>query len=391
MSKIIGEGIKGIRRSKLFQVNVLYSAAGGLYYPAIPLYLRGLGINVNLTSLILSGLSLSGFISAVLWGRLADSPSRRRRIITITVISGALLYMILALPLPLMGFIIILLLANLMAPGAIPVIMAEASGWVNATEEMGYYWIGGSLGYSLTTAFTGLILERLGIGLIFLISSILILGVYMVSRSMNFSSIRKESTEVIKGVQSNGISSAFWLLVFSIIIFLFTDVAKNLYIPVFYAFNLGMGYALSTLTLSIEAFLEIPVIYASTKMLNRVNAWLIFGLSLILAGFFYILNAFIPPDPLYAFLVMSSYSLVWGTYSVSSTELVARLTDLRRRGTAYGVYNSAFPIANIIGPLYIGYVISASGYRHGLIYLSIPALVLGIIILKYTKHNSSIS
>ncbi|WP_291767744.1 MFS transporter, partial [Caldivirga sp. UBA161] len=384
MSRIIGEGI---RRSKLFQVSVLYNAAGGLYYPAIPLYLRGLGINVSLTSLILSGLSLSGFISAVLWGRLADSPSRRRRIITVTTIGGAFFYMILALPLPLAVFIVILLLANLMALGAIPVIMAEASGWVNATEEMGYYWIGGSLGYSLTTAFTGLILERLGIGLIFLISSILTLSVYVVSRSMNFNSIRKESMEVIRSTQGNGISAIFWLLISSIIIFLFTDVAKNLYIPVFYAFNLGMGYALSTLTLSIEAFLEIPVIYASTKMLSRVNAWLIFGLSLILAGFFYLLNAFIPPDPVYAFLVMASYSLVWGTYSVSSTELVARLTDLRRRGTAYGVYNSAFPIANIIGPLYIGYVISASGYRHGLIYLSIPVLVLGVFILKYAKHN----
>ncbi|MGC9136577.1 MFS transporter [Caldivirga sp.] len=373
---------EGLRKSKLFQVNTLYSAAGGLYYPAIPLYLRGLGVNVDLISLILSGLSLSGFISAVLWGKLADSPSRRRRIIAVTTIGGAVFYMILALPLPLTIFTIILFLANLMAPGAVPVIMAEASGWVNATEEMGYFWIGGSLGYSLTTAFTGLILEKVGVGLIFLLSSVLILGVYVVSRGIIFSD-RKEPAEATRVTQGNGISIIFWLLMLSVTIFLFTDVAKNLYIPVFYAFNLRMGYALATLTLSIEALLEIPVIYVFTKMLSRINAWLIFSLSLILAGLFFLLNAIIPPDPVYAFLVMSSYALVWGTYSVSSTELVAMLTDLRRRGTAYGVYNSAFPVANIIGPLYIGYVISISGYRRGLIYLSIPVLALGVMILKY--------
>ncbi|MGC9227049.1 MFS transporter [Caldivirga sp.] len=373
---------EGLRKSKLFQVNTLYSAAGGLYYPAIPLYLRGLGVNVDLISLILSGLSLSGFISAVLWGKLADSPSRRRRIIAVTTIGGAVFYMILALPLPLTIFTIILFLANLMAPGAVPVIMAEASGWVNATEEMGYFWIGGSLGYSLTTAFTGLILEKVGVGLIFLLSSVLILGVYAVSRGIIFSD-RKEPAEATRVTQGNGISIIFWLLMLSVTIFLFTDVAKNLYIPVFYAFNLRMGYALATLTLSIEALLEIPVIYVFTKMLSRINAWLIFSLSLILAGLFFLLNAIIPPDPVYAFLVMSSYALVWGTYSVSSTELVAMLTDLRRRGTAYGVYNSAFPVANIIGPLYIGYVISISGYRRGLIYLSMPVLALGVMILKY--------
>ncbi|MGC8569912.1 MAG: MFS transporter [Caldivirga sp.] len=373
---------EGLRKSKLFQVNTLYSAAGGLYYPAIPLYLRGLGVNVDLISLILSGLSLSGFISAVLWGKLADSPSRRRRIIAVTTIGGAVFYMILALPLPLTIFTIILFLANLMAPGAVPVIMAEASGWVNATEEMGYFWIGGSLGYSLTTAFTGLILEKVGVGLIFLLSSVLILGVYVVSRGIIFSD-RKEPAEATRVTQGNGISIIFWLLMLSVTIFLFTDVAKNLYIPVFYAFNLRMGYALATLTLSIEALLEIPVIYVFTKMLSRINAWLIFSLSLILAGLFFLLNAIIPPDPVYAFLVMSSYALVWGTYSVSSTELVAMLTDLRRRGTAYGVYNSAFPVANIIGPLYIGYVISISGYRRGLIYLSMPVLALGVMILKY--------
>ena len=373
---------EGLRKSKLFQVNTLYSAAGGLYYPAIPLYLRGLGVSVDLISLILSGLSLSGFISAVLWGKLADSPSRRRRIITVTTIGGAVFYMILALPLPLTIFTIILFLANLMAPGAVPVIMAEASGWVNATEEMGYFWIGGSLGYSLTTAFTGLILEKVGVGLIFLLSSVLILGVYAVSRGIIFSD-RKEPAEATRVTQGNGISMIFWLLMLSVTIFLFTDVAKNLYIPVFYAFNLRMGYALATLTLSIEALLEIPVIYVFTKMLSRINAWLIFSLSLILAGLFFLLNAIIPPDPVYAFLVMSSYALVWGTYSVSSTELVAMLTDLRRRGTAYGVYNSAFPVANIIGPLYIGYVISISGYRRGLIYLSMPVLALGVMILKY--------
>ncbi|WP_292000665.1 MFS transporter [Caldivirga sp.] len=373
---------EGLRKSKLFQVNTLYSAAGGLYYPAIPLYLRGLGVSVDLISLILSGLSLSGFISAVLWGKLADSPSRRRRIIAVTTIGGAVFYMILALPLPLTIFTIILFLANLMAPGAVPVIMAEASGWVNATEEMGYFWIGGSLGYSLTTAFTGLILEKVGVGLIFLLSSVLILGVYAVSRGIIFSD-RKEPAEATRVTQGNGISMIFWLLMLSVTIFLFTDVAKNLYIPVFYAFNLRMGYALATLTLSIEALLEIPVIYVFTKMLSRINAWLIFSLSLILAGLFFLLNAIIPPDPVYAFLVMSSYALVWGTYSVSSTELVAMLTDLRRRGTAYGVYNSAFPVANIIGPLYIGYVISISGYRRGLIYLSMPVLALGVMILKY--------
>jgi len=386
---VVARGIKG---SKLFQVNVLFSAAGGLYYPAIPLFLRGINISIDETSLLLSSLSLSSFISAVIWGRVADSPQRRGRIITVTTLGGAALYMALALPLPLVAFVVILLVSSLMLSGLMPTVMAEASGWVNAIDEFSYFWIGGSLGYAITTAFTGYVLGRFGIRLIFLLSSLLILGVYVLARGL----VNNDSHGVVVNagnvMQDNvRIPSVFWLLTVAVIIFLFTDVAKNLYIPVFYAFDLRMGDALATLTLSIEAFLEIPVIYAFTRVLKSTNAWMIFDLSLVLAGLYFIINALIPPNPLLAFIAMATYSLVWGTYSVSSSALVSRLTGLGRRGTAYGIYNAAFPIANVIGPLYIGYIISSSGYRHGLMYLSMPPLLMGLALLgafKFTGNES---
>jgi MFS family permease len=137
---VVARGIKG---SKLFQVNVLFSAAGGLYYPAIPLFLRSINISIDETSLLLSSLSLSSFISAVIWGRVADSPQRRGRIITVTTLGGAALYMALALPLPLVAFVVILLVSSLMLSGLMPTVMAEASGWVNAIDEFSYFWIGG--------------------------------------------------------------------------------------------------------------------------------------------------------------------------------------------------------------------------------------------------------
>ena len=233
---------------------------------------------------------------------------------------------------------------------------------------------------------------RFGIRLIFLLSSLLILGVYVLARGL----VNNDSHGVVVNagnvMQDNvRIPSVFWLLTVAVVIFLFTNVAKNLYIPVFYAFDLRMGDALATLTLSIEAFLEIPVIYAFTRVLKSTNAWVIFDLSLVLAGLYFIINALIPPNPLLAFIAMATYSLVWGTYSVSSSVLVSRLTGLGRRGTAYGIYNAAFPIANVIGPLYIGYIISSSGYRHGLMYLSMPPLLMGLALLgafKFTGDES---
>lgn len=397
MLKLSNNMLRGsTKNAKLFQLNMLNNAVGGLYYPVIPLYLKGMGMSTGVISIILSSLFLSGFASTILWGRMADSQLRRRKIITVATIGSAVFYMILALPLPLILFIIMLLAVNLMASGVMPIIMAEVSGWAEAVEGFGYFWMGASLGYAVATSFAGYVLDKFGIWLIFLLSSALMLGVYALARNIIMSSAHSgagnEGTGAATVAEATNaeISGLFWVFTVAVIIFLVTDVAKNLYIPVFYAFNLKMGDALATLTLGIEAFLEIPVIYVFTKLINvgEIDASRIFGISLILAGVFFIVNALIPPNPIFAFLAMASYALVWGTYSTSSSVLVSRLVGLSRRGTAYGVYNSTFPIANIIGPIYIGYVISLQGYRRGLMYLSIPPLAMGVITPFIIKPHS---
>jgi len=366
-----------VRVSKLFALNAILNAVGGLSYPVIPLYLKGIGVGVELTGLILSLLSLGTVISALVWGRLSDSPRRRGRVVVITCLGGFISFLLLSLPWPLELLVPLLFLANLLAFGVIPAVMASASEGEGVREEMGRFWMGASLGYSLATSVSGALLDRFGLQVIFQASAALMLPALWVSRKLVMVPGR---VEVQPPDPPRGIPKSFWLFAISAVIFLFTDVAKNLFVPVFYAYGLGTGDAFATATLSVEALLEIPVIFLFSRALAKFNCWSVFGLSFLLAAAFFLLNSAVF-DRVSALLAMCTYALVWGSYSVSSSLLVSQIVGKGKRGTGYGVYNAAFPMANVAGPLYLGSVISRFGFREGLIYLSLPELFTGVIVI----------
>jgi MFS family permease len=168
-----------------------------------------------------------------------------------------------------------------------------------------------------------------------------------------------------------GINLRFCLVLFMIFIFVNIDVVKNLYIPVHYAFDIGLGIAASTLTLSLASVLEIPSILFFSKLIAKVGAAKILSASLGLAAAYAALNAAVI-DANQAFAVMGFYSLVWGSFSVSSSLLVGEASE--DKGAAYGAYNMVFSIANIIAPSLAGVLARDLGYEGMLIALSCVAL-----------------
>lgn len=342
----------------LFAVNALYMFVSGSLYPLLPLYLREVGVGVIERGVILTGAAATSALSALLWGYLSDRTGKRRAYVLLGGAGQSLAFLLLSTPQSLGSQVLLYLLSLSLGSAIFTLVMASAGGEGEVSEAMGSFWAGGSLGWALGTAVSGQLYERLGILAVFLASSALAALCTVLAAGC-----ARDSTSPVAG---DGIRTKLFfhpkLFVLLALVFAFicVDVLKNLYIPTHYAYQLGLGVSTAMLSLSLTSWLEVPSILAFGRVAKRVSRWILFSLSLALAAAYLILNCF-ASSLLHAFALMGFYSLVWGSFSVSSSVLVAELS--RALGTAYGAYNMVSSLANIAAPIIASLLMERSGYN----------------------------
>lgn len=340
----------------LFAVNALYMFVSGSLYPLLPLYLEASGVALVERGLILTASAAISALSSLFWGFLSDRTGKRRVYVLAGGVGQSLVFALLATPIDLWSQMLLYLASVFFGCAAFTLVMASAGGESDVSEAMGSFWAGGSLGWALGTAISGQIFARSGVQLVFLVSS----GVTAL-----FTALAVKCTEDKAGRSRERRTRLVFhpkllALLGLVFIFICVDVIKNLYIPPHYAYKLGLGAAIAMLTLSFTSWLEIPSIVAFGKAAKRMSRWILLSLSLLLAALYLALNC-LASNALHAFALMGFYSLVWGSFSVSSSALVAELSQAL--GTAYGAYNMVFSLANIAAPTLASLVMEKLGYN----------------------------
>ncbi|TRM83482.1 hypothetical protein DJ531_05430 [Sulfolobus sp. A20-N-F6] len=350
-------------------INVFYQLVIGMIYPLLPLFMKSIGISIIVISIVISGISIISFASSIIIGYFYDRIKGKRNGMIMGIMGELILIFLslfyrLILAFPLLGFTI---------SAMYPMIMVSASEGTEAEKRFGFFWLGGSIGWSIGTGITGIVFKTLGINYIFGISAIFYAIMVYLSLSQYSS-----KTKVVSGNTPVPISQMITIISFLGIFVLFSiDTIKNLYLPTYYTFDLGVSLPLSTLTLSVEAILEIPSILFFTYLISKkVKNSKVFSLSFMLASLYLLLN-YIAFNTISAIIAMSFYCLVWGSFIVSSSIIVANLSQ-KFRGLGFGIFNSLYPLSGIITPLYMGVMIKTLGYKQSLLYLSLIPLLVGI-------------
>ena len=364
-------------------VNAMYSFIGGLIYPTLPLYLKLSGFTVFTLSMAVTAMYASGMASSIIWGRLISNGRLMKAALLAGSLGGGLGYLALSFLRDAYLIAIVLVFLSIVTSGIYPSIMSMLSEAEDPVAGLSYFWVGGSLGYAIATSFSGYVLSHVGMWMLFLASAIIYASSSVILLSIA-KSPQASSTSAV-AVKVNGVKAslkAITLYIASVLLLMTVDVIKNIYIPMYYAFNVGIGPTYATMTLGVEAFLEIPAILAVGRLIKRgiVSPWRCLGISLILASTYLTLNALVVKNLYLAFLAMSTYAVVWATFSVSSSVIVPSL-GIGDIGTSYGIYNAVFPLANIVTPIYMGIGIGRLGYGKMLIYEASALLLLSLIVL----------
>lgn len=356
----------------IFIYNILFMAASGLLVPGIPLYLSANGFDGDFVNITLASIAVVSLLGQVTWGYLSDRAMTKLFFVELGTVGYAFGYLALALCGERFALLTTLVALNFVGSASYPAAMAllaNLSSVQNRGRSMGVFWSAASLGWAISVAFTGFIVESLGGSYLFGLCSLLYaassLAMYLGLRGAqqprgDNKSDNERREPFLKSIL--GLGGPFMVFLFGTVIFFMADFAKNVYVPIFYAFELGLGMVTATLLLSLTSWIEIPVNIIFGSLSDRAGRKRVVIIGYALCGIYMLINAFAWGFEA-AVLAMCLYGAVWGAFSGASSALASELVDESNRGFAMGLYNSSWNIASMIAPLSIGTLAQASGYR----------------------------
>jgi len=349
-------------------INILFMIISGITYPVIPLYLVGTEVGVLLTSIVVTLSSLVGFVFQIVWGNISDRVNKRREFIILGGFIMSLCYFSAAIYSN--NILLMCTLYILAGIGGAAVftpssaLMADICSRENIGRAMGLFWAGGSLGWALPLVFAGTLLEKYGVKSIFLISGLISLCIGIIGIAMRKVDVSRDriSSDVKPVPWAVVIRPRFLLLYLATLVFYLGDVVKNIYVPQFHAYELKLGEASATAILSTASWAEIPLLLLFGFLVDRMGSWTIFNFSLLASAIYMMANVFVS-NIITAVIVMVFYGVVWASFSSSSSAIAVELSNEDEKGTALGMINANFSLANIVGPPLFGYIVKRLGYR----------------------------
>jgi DHA1 family multidrug resistance protein-like MFS transporter len=354
----------------IFAYNILFMAASGLLVPGTPLYLSTNGFDGNSVNLILSSIAVSSLIGQITWGYLSDRAMNRLFFLHLGTIGYAFGYFLMIFLRNRFVLTILLIATSFVGSASYPAAMAllsEISSVKNRGRLMGIFWSAASLGWAISVAFTGLIINELGGDYFFGLCSILyfasLILVYLGLRVKNTrASDVKEKNRVFPLSSIFSLEPPFLAFLLGSVVFFMADFTKNVYVPMFYAFELGLGMVTATLLLSLTSWLEIPINILFGHFSDKLGRKTIVLVAYMLCGAYMLVNSMVSSFE-GALVAMSLYGFVWGAFSGASSAFAAELVDEGKRGIAMGLFNSSWNIASMLAPMSIGMLSQICGYR----------------------------
>ncbi len=372
-------------------LNFVLMFVSGMTYPILPLFLAGnLGEGVIIAGIVTSSASLLNMVFSIIFGHLSDIIGDRRPFILLGLGLLTLFYLLAGIfSWNIIAMCIFYALAG-MGSAAIFVgsiaLASDLSNMKTLGKSMGFFWASGSFGWALALVFAGLILKKLGIQGIFIFSALstfitFLIGIKPILHGLKYIDKNNRDKDSRNRVHILTILRRlnFLVLYISSLIFFVGDVIKNIYVPQFYVYVLGIDTAFVTTALSLASWCEIPFIMFFGPLIDKIGAKQIYVFSLLSMSLYLGINTLVS-SLLTTFIAMSLYGFVWASYSTASSVLAALLVSEDEKGTAFGLINSNFHLANILMNPILSYLVVILGYKDVFLMMAITSMLMTIAI-----------
>jgi PPP family 3-phenylpropionic acid transporter len=264
------------RNLKILSLDCFLIVAAFGVYPFRPIYYEGYGVTKMQIGIISATSAIVGVFATSAWGSFSDSAGRRKPFIAFGCAVVALTMIANTLVSSFEAFLIIAILGSLLAPSFMALLAATvfelASPEAKATTYA-HYRIWGSAGWIIMTPLIGEIISAYGIKAAFYLAAALFL--FATLNSLRIVELKKppalgarrSSTASIKELAKER-----KLLVFLVILTpLFVTFSMNsVFLPIYLNY-LGASPELISITFTVPAILEIPVMLYAGRLSDRIG------------------------------------------------------------------------------------------------------------------------
>ena len=373
-----------------FLYNCFYMAAMGFVSSFLPIYATDLGADVTAIGPIWTLAFLSSFVMALFWGSISDRKGRRTPHIMIGTATLSVICMLYTFAVNVYQMSAVMILGEMLGSSqAFPIFMTFVSELSRADRRgrsMGFFWMGGSVGWALSVSAAGFIVEQYGIRSGFYFSAILyffslVVVKILLSAHAKRVPVERQVTfgEAIRDFRRFG--SAFMVFWLATICFFIADNVKISFVLIFFEQELHLNRALAALILSLGTWAEIPILPILGALSDRIGRRPFLLLGLFMAFLFNVFMS-LSQDYVQAALTMLLWGVVWGAFTSASSAFVGDAVDERRRGKAMSLYNSALSMASIIGPTTMSLAIGQTDFRTAFVMIAIIA-ILGFLLVLF--------
>jgi PPP family 3-phenylpropionic acid transporter len=345
----------------------LFTAALGVY-PFIPIYYGGYGVTNLQIGIIAATSAVVGVFATSAWGSFSDSVGRRRPFIALgcTVLASTMIAYTFVSSFE--TFLIVAVLGALLAPSSMALLAASVFELASSEAKAATYAryrICGSVGWIITTSLLGILISTYGIKTAFYLAAALFL--FAMLNSLRIAESRKHQTPIARRrplAPIKDIVKERKLLVFLVILsLLFITFSMNsVFLPLYLKF-LGASPELISITFTVPAILEIPIMLYAGKLSDRIGRRPLLALGSSVTSLRFFLCT-ITLNPFLILPINSIHAFGYGLADVISTTSISDLLPLGKQGIGQTLYASGvLSVADVMGPFLGGIISGMLGLR----------------------------
>jgi PPP family 3-phenylpropionic acid transporter len=345
----------------------LFTAALGVY-PFIPIYYGGYGVTNLQIGIIAATSAVVGVFATSAWGSFSDSVGRRRPFIALgcTVLASTMIAYTFVSSFE--TFLIVAVLGALLAPSSMALLAASVFELASSEAKAATYAryrICGSVGWIITTSLLGIIISTYGIKTAFYLAASLFL--FAMLNSLRIVESKKHQTPIARRsplAPIKEIGKERRLLVFLVILsLLFITFSMNsVFLPLYLKF-LGASPEVISITFTVPAILEIPIMLYAGKLSDRIGRRPLLALGSSVTSLRFFLCT-ITLNPFLILPINSIHAFGYGLADVISTTSISDLLPLGKQGIGQTLYASGvLSVADVMGPFLGGIISGMLGLR----------------------------
>ena len=347
---------------RLWPVKALYFllfAAQGIYFTFINVYYSTIGLSGSQIGLINTVSPLVGMFSSPGWGLWSDRSGRTRRLLAVATI-GVIIFSLGVSIAPSYGALlaIVAFYALFYSPITPLVDSTTLSLLGEHRERYGAQRVWGSIGFVITSAVIGLILERTGIRFIF-IGNAVILAVFAVALIALPERPVQLGGSILRGLNQMVRQPPWLIFALSIGLLGMANSGMLNFLSVT-LHTMGGSDGLIGITWTIAAIAETPIMIFSAALLKRFGARRLINIAISAYALRMLLYS-VMPTPQWAAWIALLGGLSFGLYWISVVSYANELAPANLKATSQGLLMAVTSLAGIAGATLAGWLFDAVG------------------------------